>query len=273
MKSLRLIGVLCTLNVICALPAQDDRARSLENAVQTEGDLLEAVHADCLQRNTLACIKYKIYNFVENTLNRKDSVTVTDGLQVVKTETDTQDASARALSADDTIETVIFSRIQRFINSHSIKYELKGTDVVNTVDSAARSFGLYDNDDDELVEEGRGKKKKIKKVVKTLGPLLPLLAMKGAMMMKLGVAAVALIAGKAFMVAKIALLLSVLNGLSKLMGGGGGGGGHHEVEVVAHHGGGHDGGFHDGGGHGHGGWARTIQAQQLAYRGHEQPTH
>lgn len=283
------LGFLCTVTVICALPAQE-QGRNLDttsNHIQTENDLLESVHMDCLQHNTMACIKYKIYNFVDKALNVKD-VNVINGLQIVKTGNDNEQGGApRALSADDTIETVIMNRVQRFISSHSIKYEFKGSDLANTIDAAARSLSTYeieeeeDDDNDGLVEEGRGKKKKIKKVVKKLGPILPLIAMKAAMLFKLGVAAVALLAGKAFMVAKIALLLAALNGIGKLLGGGGGGGGyggggHHEVEVVAHHGHHEHEVHHDVGGHGghggHGGWGRSMDAQQMAYRGHEQAT-
>lgn len=273
MISIKILNVLCTITVICALPTTDEGRNLQNNHIQTENDLLESVHADCLQRNTLSCIKYKIYNIVDKALNQKDTVTVMDGLQIVKTGNDEKDGAPRALTSDDTMESLIMNRIQRFINTHSIKYELKGTDLTNTIDSAARSFGIYEteeeeiDDDNTLVEEGRGKKKKIKKVVKKLGPILPLLAMKAAMMYKLGITAVALIAGKAFMVAKIALLLAVLNGLGKLLGGGGGG--HHEVEVVAHH---SPEVYHEAP-HGHGGWARNIQAQDLAYRGQEQQRH
>lgn len=278
MISVKLIGIVCFVSVVCALPAQEE-ARSLHNNVQTENDLLESVHADCLQSNTMACLKYKIYNFVDKAL-QKESVTVMDGLEIVKTGSDNQEGAPRSLTTDDTIETVIMNRIKRFIDTHTIKYEIKGSDVANSVGSAARSIGsVYDSffEDDSPVEEGRGKKKKVKKVVKVLGPLLPLVALKSAMLFKLATAGVALIAGKAFLVAKIALLLAVLNGIGKLLGSGGGGGGDggHNVEVVqAHHAGGHDGGYHDFGGHGghggHGGWARNIQAQQLAYSGHEQ---
>lgn len=59
---------------------------------------------------------------------------------------------------------------------------------------------------------------------------------------------IALIAGTALMTAKIALVLSAIIGLKKLVSSGGGGGGHEVIYATAseHHGG------------GYGGWQRSV---------------
>lgn len=52
-------------------------------------------------------------------------------------------------------------------------------------------------------------------------------AMMAGMMMKMAMGGIAMMAGKALMVGKIALVLSIIIGLKKLTSGGGGGGDSH----------------------------------------------
>lgn len=93
--------------------------------------------------------------------------------------------------------------------------------------------------------------------------LLPLLL--GGTLIPIALGALALLAGKALIISKLALVLAGIIGLKKLFGGGGHGGGHeasHEVVVA--------GGGHGGGG---AGWARSYdkqQAQKLAYSAYAQ---
>ena len=127
------------------------------------------------------------------------------------------------------------------------------------------------------------------KAAKILLPLLLMMKLKAAALIPLALGAIALIAGKALLIGKIALLLASIIGLKKLLsqqqktvtyeivshghGHGGGGGGHDSWSSGsgASFGGssGGDGGYGGGssGGHG-GGWGRSIQedAQQMAYR-------
>lgn len=101
-------------------------------------------------------------------------------------------------------------------------------------------------------EESRGKKKKGAGLL-----LLPLIALGTLIPLALG--ALALLAGKALIVSKLALVLAGIIGLKKLLSSGHGGG--HEsghVEVVA-------------GGHGSG-WGRSYekeQAQAMAYNAYD----
>lgn len=118
------------------------------------------------------------------------------------------------------------------------------------------------------------------------------IALKAAALLPLALGAIALIAGKALLVGKIALVISAIIGLKKLLGGQK----HVTYEVVAHphhsssssshvvshddsgHGSGGFGGASDFSSGGYGGassgssghgWARSLSqdAQQLAYRG------
>lgn len=83
--------------------------------------------------------------------------------------------------------------------------------------------------------------------------LIPLIL--GGTLIPLALGGLALLAGKALIVAKLALVLAGIIGLKKLIGGGGGHESGHEVVVAS-------------GGHGGSGWGRSLdkeQAQQLAY--------
>lgn len=99
-----------------------------------------------------------------------------------------------------------------------------------------------------------------------MGMMMMGLAAKAAALVPLAIGGLFLLAGKAFIISKIALVLSLIIALKKLLsqkqgGGGGGGGGHHHDM--------HHGWQPSGGG---GGWDRRSiddedQAQQLAYSG------
>ncbi|KAF5290242.1 hypothetical protein FQA39_LY14796 [Lamprigera yunnana] len=294
MASLKVIGLLCLAAATCALPAQEE-ARASRNAIQTENDLLDSIYADCLRKDSMSCVKYKLFSFVDKMLGHKDTITITDGLTIVKTQDGEPEGAPRALNEDDTIESLIFSRVQRFLDSHTLKLNIKGSEVVDSFSSAARSFGdvmeSFNEEENSVdTEEARGKKKKAGKII---GPLLAAAALKAALLGKLALAAIALIAGKALLIGKIALVLSAIIGLKKILGGGGK---HVTYEVVAHPhhssshvsshesvyggsgggggyggdiGGGGGGGYGGSSGHG-GGWGRSIDAQELAYRGHTQ---
>ncbi|KAI4461706.1 hypothetical protein MML48_5g00002973 [Holotrichia oblita] len=280
---LKVIGlVLIIVSVLHALPAKEE-ARGSRNSIQTENDLLDSIYADCLRKDSISCVKYKLFSFVDKMLGNKDTITVTDGVQIVKTGDGEPEGAPRAITGDESIESLLWYRVQRFLETHTIKIDLKGSEIVNAFTSTARSLGdVVDglSNDESGIEEGRGKKKKAQRI---LGPLLAAAALKMAILGKLALAAIALLAGKALLIGKIALVLSAIIGLKKLFSGSGK---HVTYEVVAHpqhssshvashetvyggSGGGYGGdvGGGYGGSSGHGGWQRSLDAQQIAYRG------
>lgn len=270
----KVFGIVCLVAFAAALPAKEE-ARS--NSVQTESDLLSTIHQDCLRKDSISCVKYKLFSLVDKLANQ-DDITVSDGVQIVKDKDAKVENKPRALEDGESFESALFNRFTTFLESHTIKVDLKGSDIVTAVSNTARSLtdGL-EEEDDSLTEESRGKKKKGKK---GLGLLLGLAALKAAFIGKIALAAIALIAGKALLIGKLALVLSAIIGLKKLFSGHGK---HVSYEVVAHpthtashvsshesvHGGyGGDIGGSYGGSSGHGGWGRSLEGQQLAYRAH-----
>lgn len=274
--------------VVCAFIAMARAVPAPHNAIQTEDDLLNSIYTDCLHKDSYACLKIKLFNFVDKMLGHKDTITVTEGVQIVKTG-DEPSGAPRSISTDDSIENILWNRLSGFLDTHTLKINLKGSEIVSTISSSARSFNdVVDSltEEDNTIETGadeaRGKKKKAAKI---LGPLLAAAALKAAVLGKLALAGIALIAGKALLIGKVALVLSAIIGLKKLLGSGK----HVTYEVVSHpqHSsshvtshetvyGGSAGGFSAGdsagyssGGSAHGGWGRSLDAQQLAYRGHK----
>lgn len=276
------VGLLCLLIVsISALPAEETRGHS-RNAVGSDNELMDSIYSDCLRKDSVSCVKYKLFSFVDKVMGARDTFALTEGVTVVKVPGAEQEGAPRAINADDSVESLILSRVQNFLQSHTIKVELKGADVVSAVSSTGRALEDVSETvfgDDEQ-GEGRGKKKKAAKI---LGPLIAMIALKAAALLPLLLGAIALIAGKALLIGKLALVLSAVIGLKKLLSQEK----HVTYEVVAHphhtsshtsssHGdaasfsggfSGSDAGSYGGssssGGHG---WGRSYDAQDLAYQ-------
>lgn len=79
----------------------------------------------------------------------------------------------RSLSAEEIqkedVESLIATRMERFLSTHTLKFDLKGSEVMDAVTSAGRalgdaadSLGLTEEEDDtEMAEEGRKKGERI----------------------------------------------------------------------------------------------------------------
>ncbi|KAG4067866.1 hypothetical protein HA402_010552 [Bradysia odoriphaga] len=277
-----LYGIVCVVAVVAALPTEETRGHS-RNSVGSENDLMDSIYSDCLRKDSVSCVKYKLFSFVDKMIGQKDTFALTEGVTVVKTSGADSEGAPRALSGDDSMESLVMSRLQNFLQTHTIKVDLKGSDIVSAVSSTGRALeDVSENifgDDQSAVSESRGKKKKAAKI---LGPLLLALGLKAAALLPLVLGAIALIAGKALLIGKIALVLSAVIGLKNLLKNEK----HVTYEVVAHphhssshsssHGeaygsggsgfsadiGGGAGGY---GSSGHGGWGRSVDAQDLAF--------
>lgn len=275
------LTILCGIALVSALPAEEVRVAQSRNAVSSESDLMESLYTDCVRKDSVSCVKYKVFSFVDKMLDQKDTFALTEGVTVVRSPTpEGAEGAPRSLTGDESIESLVVSRIQNFLQSHTIKVDLKGSEIVNAVSSTGRAFedisdNLFGEETNEIQSEARGKKKKAAKI---LGPLLLALGLKAAALLPLLLGAIALIAGKALLIGKIALVLSAVIGLKKLLSQEK----HVTYEVVAHphHSSSHSSshgeaysvgsGIEAGGGYassGHGGWGRSADAQDLAYRG------
>lgn len=191
----KVIGLAYVTVVITSALPTDEAHGTARNAVSSENDLMDSIYSDCLRKDSVSCVKYKLFSFVDKMLGQRDTFAVTEGVTVEKTPGAESEGSPRALSGDETIEFLFLNKIQSFLQSHTIKVELKGSEIVNAVSATGRALNDVSNDilnNDQSTEEGRGKKKK----AKILGPLLALAALKAAALLPLALGAIALIAGK-----------------------------------------------------------------------------
>ncbi|XP_045780342.1 uncharacterized protein LOC123877570 [Maniola jurtina] len=206
------------------------------------------IYEDCQRADgILPCIKKKAILFFDRAA-RMEAIPLVDGIDIVKTsevevvpvsENDIEASLPRNLeSKDEVLSEMLWDRIATFANSRTIQLSLP------------KMSG------DELnkgVEEGRGKMKKM------MGMMMMGAAGKMAAMIPLAIAGLFVLAGKALIVSKIALLLAGIIALKKIIAqkNGGGGGGHESH------------GWSSGGGGGGGGWDKRSYANDLAYKAYK----
>lgn len=265
------------------LPSGMDSQAVGHNTIQAKDDLLDGIYTDCVNKGSVSCIKYKLFAYVDKALDR-DEINLTEGVTVVRTSGNPGDGAPRSLqdggesaAANGDVDAMVVKRVQRFLNEHSIKVDIKGADIVNAVSRTGKSITdaisqFVGEDEGGVSEESRGKKKKKNKA---LMQLFMLLKFKLIALLPFILGKIALIAGKALLIGKIALVLSLIVVLQKVLS-------QHKKTVTyevlpqAHHdvhghdsyssGGGADvasGGY--GGGSASGGWGRSMDAQQMAY--------
>lgn len=179
-------GAALTASWAAAVPSGMDGSQSAavgHNTVPAGDDLLEGIYNDCADKGSVSCVKYKLFAYVDRALN-KDEINLTEGVTVVRTSGGGPGADGgapRALrleNGDDyhpaegkpkDIDALVVGRVRRFLEEHSIKVDIKGSDIVDAVartgksiqDAVGRFVGDDDDDDDTNVEESRGKKSEL----------------------------------------------------------------------------------------------------------------
>lgn len=252
--------------------------------LQTGMKILNKIYNQCdNSEDVVKCFKIHALKAIERAL-KVETFNVIGGLQVIR------NSEARSLDTNEIIPEeklqalessqingVLFDAVNRFFSTHKIQLDIpKLMDEARKKGGSGGGGGLM----------GGGMKK-------MMMPMMGLMALKGGMM-AIGMSGIALMAGAALMIAKMALMLSAIMGLKKLLGnqgqqkttveivkqpqmsfsssyddgygggGGGGGGGGYGG------GGGHGGGGGGSGGYGSsssGGYHRSFSeaAQPMAY--------
>lgn len=65
------------LTACLALPTNDKNG--------SENDLMTSIYTDCLKKESISCIKYKVFTYVDKMLADKEDITLSEGITVVKT--------------------------------------------------------------------------------------------------------------------------------------------------------------------------------------------
>lgn len=166
-NSLRICLCLClTAGFAWGLPSGMDSQAVGQNSVQAKEDFLDGVYSDCINKGSVSCVKYKLFAYVDKALN-KDEINLTEGVTVVRTSGAPGEGAPRSLEDDGEqkdVDTMVVKRVQRFLNEHSIKVDIKGADIVNAVSRTGKSISdaisQFVGDDENATEESRGKKSK-----------------------------------------------------------------------------------------------------------------
>ncbi|XP_071557017.1 uncharacterized protein [Temnothorax nylanderi] len=216
---------------------EQQTARSNSNGIFGDLRYVYQVYKECTGTELSPCLKLKLLSAIDR-VSRSAQLNVADGVTLIQDESATNESEPekslqeieaslpRALEdKEDALNGMIFDKVAKFFQSHTLKLKLPN------VEELQRSF----------TEEGRKKKNK-------MGGLLAIPLLIGGTLVPLALGALALLAGKALIVSKLALVLASIIGLKKLVSGGHDHG--HEVVQV-------------GGGHGSGGWARS--GHDIAY--------
>ncbi|XP_022196301.2 uncharacterized protein LOC111053689 [Nilaparvata lugens] len=219
--------------------------------------MVNRVYDECAQRDSMiTCLKMKAVTFLDRasrsdklsfgdllTLERAAGAAPRAGRALTENDLETMLAGGSEETRDSQLTTLFVDRVARFFNSHTLKVSFPE---------------LNSGELQRSVEEGRGKMKKMMSMMMMAG------AMKAMMLIPIAIVALFLLAGKAFIISKIALVLALIITLKKLLA---------QKQEHGHHEHGH-GWSSGGGGHG-GGWdkrslgADASIAHNLAYNAYK----
>lgn len=237
MKSLLFVyTVALTITVIVSGEQQQDTADNILNSAIS-------LIGTCAKQPLVLCLKERALHYFDA---ENGDVKLSEGIQLIKTDDIPVGRSLNDINLPDEpeareneVDSLLVERIARFFGTHTLQFKVPK----ESIEDMQRSL-----------EEGRSRDKKKSK--KYLLPLLLLFKLKAAALLPLAIGFLAMIAFKALVIGKIALLLSGIIGLKKLLDS------KHSsqsYEVVAHphysHGSSYD--EHS--------YGRSMDAQNLAY--------
>ncbi|XP_058060533.1 uncharacterized protein LOC131211177 [Anopheles bellator] len=199
MVSLKLVSVV----VVCVLAVAGRGYAAEDGTVRA----LRKVYSLCEDSDELLqCIKVQALKLTDRAM-KLPSIKLLDGMALVKK----ADGESRSFAAEPAtseqelaklpsakIDELLMQRAQRFLDSHQLQLN-----VPRMLVSGQQETG-------RLVEEGR------KKMKKYLGPFLAAMAIKGGILTMV-YHSIAIVAGKALIIGKIALVISAIIGLKKLV--------------------------------------------------------
>lgn len=173
---------------------------STENAFRA----MKKIYNVCEESDELfKCMKLQALKLTDRAL-KMPSIKITDGLSIIKKE-ETSELESRSIGKIDfdsekvssaQVDEMIVERINKFMDSHQV-----AVNVPRLLTSAETP---------RLVEEGR------KKMKKMMGPFIAAMALKGGILTMV-YHSIAIVAGKALIIGKIALVISAIIGLKKLV--------------------------------------------------------
>ncbi|XP_030034237.2 uncharacterized protein LOC115450376 [Manduca sexta] len=213
-----------------------DEGRSSEDSLLGDLKVAYDTYKECSGEEISSCLKQKLAKTLSR-MSKSDELSVVSGVTITKdkdakvNDVEIDEAVPRSLD-ESSLDNFIFDKIVGFMRTHTIQVKFPTSS------------------DDLSFDEGRSRRKK-------LAPMLAIPILIIGMMVPLAFGALALLAGKALIVSKLALVLAGIIGLKKLLSPSGGGHEAHEVVVSA--------------GHSGSGWSRSLEkSHDLAYNAYTQ---
>lgn len=170
-------------------------------------EAMRRVYANCeASADLVKCLKVQAVKITERAL-KLPNLKLVDGVSLVRTPGSAQERSfSEPMHAESelnkmssaTLTRQLFSGIDRFVNSHQVSVDVP----------RLMSFGQTEGA--RMIEEGR------KKMKKFYGPFMGALAIKTGIL-TMAYHSIAVIAAKALIIGKIALIISTIIGLKKLV--------------------------------------------------------
>lgn len=158
---------------------------------------------DCGDKSLVLCMKERALHYFDS---ENGDVKLMEGIQLIKTDDIPVGRSLNEIvlsqepeARENEVDGLLLERIARFFGTHTLQFKVPK----DAIQDMQRSL-----------EESRGKKKEKKKY---LMPLLLLFKLKMAALLPLAIGFLALISFKALVIGKIALVLSSIIGLKKLL--------------------------------------------------------
>jgi Protein of unknown function (DUF1676) len=189
--------------VLIAFVASASAASSTENAFRA----MKKIYNVCEESDELfKCMKVQALKLTDRAL-KISNIKITDGLSIIKKD-DASQTESRSMGQVDfdsekvmampsaQVDEMIVERVNKFMDSHQVS-----VNVPRLISSAETP---------RLIEEGR------KKMKKYMGPFIAALALKGGILTMV-YHSIAVVAGKALIIGKIALVISAVIGLKKLV--------------------------------------------------------
>lgn len=170
---------------------------------------MRKIYHECENSEELfKCMKVQALKMTERAL-RLSNIKITDGLSIVKKDDSDNEMAGRSVKStteinsedamrlpSEKIDSMLVAGINKFMDTHQVSVNVPRM--------------LASSETPRLVEEGR------KKMKKYLGPFLAAMAIKGGILTMV-YHSIAIVAGKALIIGKIALVISAIIGLKKLV--------------------------------------------------------
>lgn len=193
--------VLCVVLVCASHNQQDTPTASSSSAL----NVLGKVYGQCENADEMVkCLKVQAIKLAARAI-RVPTIQLVDGVSVIKRKgyrdsrsmVDNELNGLQQMSSDK-IDGLLWSAAQQLMESHQLQ-----VNVPRLITYGQREVSAF-------VEEGRKKKRKY------LGPFLAAVALKAGIL-KMAYHSIAIVAGKALIIGKIALVISAIIGLKKLV--------------------------------------------------------